>query len=367
MIKICHIADVHLGIPFGGFGSNSGKIARQEIFRSFEDSIKRSNDLGADLLLIAGDLFDYNFLPSSEIVIKAKRALAEFSRKVIICPGGHDCLKSGSVYQVKTDWPDNVTILSQDLHTISLNINGQEVSVTGKGNYYNSEEISPLHGAKSPGTDINIAIAHGSVPRGEKGGADYPIDLNQISQSGFDYVALGHYHNHSIERSDNPCVVYAGSLNPLRFGQDGGGLVVAEISEKGKVGIEIIKIGRLNFLKLELASLDPLSELENFLKNIKCPEFYAVSIITKTLVSFEVKERMMNLIKDLESNFLFLSLEKIVEKKGEYKFPQGSLYSSLEDVVVEELKGVETEEKRKVIHKAFEQIVYKLGGHLSED
>ncbi|MCL5986087.1 MAG: DNA repair exonuclease [Actinobacteria bacterium] len=367
MIKICHIADVHLGITFERFGSNSGKIARQEIFRSFEDSLKRSHDLGVDLLLIAGDLFDDNFLPSSEIVIKAKRALAEFKKSVIICPGGHDCLKLGSVYQVKTDWSENVTIFSQDLHTISLNINGQEVSVTGRGNYYHSEDVSPLNEARSPGTDINIAIAHGSVPRGEKGGVDYPIDLNQISQSGFDYVALGHYHNHSIERSDNPCVVYAGSLNPLRFGQKGGGLVIAEISGKGKVNIEIIKIGRLNFLRLELASLDPLSELENFLKNIKCPEFHAVSIITNTLVSFEAKERIMNLIKDLESNFLFLSLEKIVEKKSEYKFPQGSLYSSLEDILAEELKGAETEEERKVIHEAFEQIVYKLGGHLSEN
>ena len=52
----------------------------------------------ADLVLLAGDIFDHNRLTLAQIDAVA-RLLADAAIPVVILPGNHDCLSSDSVYR----------------------------------------------------------------------------------------------------------------------------------------------------------------------------------------------------------------------------------------------------------------------------
>ena len=53
---------------------------------------------GADVLLLAGDVFDHNRVPL-EFIDRAARLLGDAGVPVVILPGNHDCLTPNSVYR----------------------------------------------------------------------------------------------------------------------------------------------------------------------------------------------------------------------------------------------------------------------------
>ncbi len=64
-------------------------------------------------------------------------------------------------------------------------------------------------------------------------GQEHVLLVSNIAQPAFDYIALGHIHQHQI-LADNPPVVYAGSLAQIDFGEEGDdkGFCLVEINEK---------------------------------------------------------------------------------------------------------------------------------------
>lgn len=68
-------------------------------------------------------------------------------------------------------------------------------------------------------------------------GQEHTLLLSNIAQPAFDYIALGHIHKHQV-LSENPPVVYAGSLERLNFSEetDDKGFYVVEIEPDGATG-----------------------------------------------------------------------------------------------------------------------------------
>ncbi|MSP56683.1 MAG: hypothetical protein EXR69_13945 [Myxococcales bacterium] len=204
-MRLVHTSDVHL------FAA-----------RAFEDDITMvrslaatAHVLGADLLAIAGDLFDHNRVPRAG-ANKLMAELVEPGVPVVILPGNHDPLTSGSIYRHLDELP-NLFVLG--LHGTSLAA-GDRWVVTGRAHLdYGSFPPLDLGDAADSdaagAADERIVLAHGHFDlRGEAGAVHRPgwlITPEDLDRTAAGYVGLGHWDRAFEVRSSGPPTYYSGS------------------------------------------------------------------------------------------------------------------------------------------------------------
>lgn len=191
MIKILHTADMHLDAPFTLEDPSLSEVRRGDLRSAFSALMMYVADNNIDLVLIAGDMFDSEYVTKETVSL----AIKEFSKlpdcKFVISPGNHDPYTQNGVYK-KTEFSENVYIFSEPtLSLISFDDIG--VDVYGFAFTKSTMERNPFAGKKPLHPErINILCAHAdtSSPISKY----CPITESDIAESGFDYIALGHIH-----------------------------------------------------------------------------------------------------------------------------------------------------------------------------
>lgn len=236
-MKFVHIADVHLDMPFTSLKNNKELVKRRRleqkfIFRRAIDFVKEEQ---ADILFIAGDLFEDKFVEEDTIsyIISCLRDISE--TKVYITPGNHDPLIKTSPYNT-FDWPDNVFIFGSEVGMDTI----EDVNIYGVGFDNFEMDTDVIKDIEIEEDKINILITHATLD-----GASHKYhDVKKQWLEKFDYVALGHIH---MPKIDDSMIVYPGSLVAGGFDETGAhGLVCGEIS-KGKTTIKFYKMDDTEF------------------------------------------------------------------------------------------------------------------------
>ena len=114
-LKILHSADWHLDSPFAGFTQSQREYLKSELRKvpgKVAEVCIREN---CDLVLLSGDIFDGPY--SRESARLAAEAMARCGVPVLIAPGNHDYLASGSPW-LEAKWPDNVYIFGQTYNQV---------------------------------------------------------------------------------------------------------------------------------------------------------------------------------------------------------------------------------------------------------
>ncbi len=231
MLKILHTGDIHLDTPFSRLDARRGEIRRGELRTSFISMMQYAKENGVDMILIAGDLFDSEYVTRESMALLT-REFSRFGKPVVIAPGNHDCIAPGSIWE-KTAFPENVYIFTEDslsyfpFDDLSADVYGYAFTTPERTD-------SPISGSRvnDPGR-INLLCAHGdlSAPLSRY----CPISRGDILAFGADYAALGHVHNPgSITAEENTVYGYCGCLE---------GRAPDEIGPKGAVLVEIEKEG----------------------------------------------------------------------------------------------------------------------------
>jgi DNA repair exonuclease SbcCD nuclease subunit len=221
-LRVLHTADVHLDSD--GYGDAGQRAAhRQRGQRVFQRIVERARANDVDLVLIAGDLFDHNRVPD-ETVAFARAELDRLRRPVVILPGNHDALCARSIYgrhDFTAGAPHVRVIRRLDGETIEFP--ELDAVVWGRAMEEHAPEFRPLGGI--PGRVEErwcLALAHGFFyevrQRPERSS---PIFADEIRDSGWDYIALGHCHARSDISQGGVAAHYPGA--PLLEGGDGTG------------------------------------------------------------------------------------------------------------------------------------------------
>lgn len=181
LIRLLHVSDLHI----------SSDVYAHEAFRGFEAALDLGVERGADVVLIAGDLFD-NGRVKQPLMERVWSALADVGRPVVVLPGNHDTVLIDGVRLGAT--PPNVTVMQEpDGEMVFLNQQG--LSVWGKPVYNHHPGFRPMAGVPPRlGDHWYVGMAHGLYMNPPDPLCSSPISPEEIGLAPFDYVALGHVH-----------------------------------------------------------------------------------------------------------------------------------------------------------------------------
>ncbi len=232
MLKVIHTADLHLDSPFTMGDAATAQLRREQLRETFRRLCRYAGEEKADLVLIAGDLFDRKFVTKNTVDLVVREFSALPDVRFVITPGNHDYYSPDSIW-AKTTFPSNVTVFkSETLAKEHFDIRGQAVDVYGYAFTSISMDHCPFteYQVADPNA-INILVAHGNML--QKNAEDCPITLGDIRSTNFDYVALGHIHQlHELTSEDDQWYGYCGSPEPRDFGETGWhGLFTLELDK----------------------------------------------------------------------------------------------------------------------------------------
>lgn len=213
MIKLIHFADLHLNAPLSSrVGWDTANKLRENKFKVIDRIAALANDKQADLILIAGDLFDDSFTDEKTIRFLADR-FSKTKAYVFIACGNHDCLAKNRFYS-SGSIGENIHVFGTEMEKVSLPALGCDVY--GQSFSGEIERESMLKGFQADNPEaLNLMVMHGDLQRQ----SDYnPIHTEDIAASGLDYLALGHIHNEKeIKREGKTYYGYSGIPQPHSF------------------------------------------------------------------------------------------------------------------------------------------------------
>ena len=210
-LSVLHTADVHLDSDGGGPGQQAAHNERgRQLFRRIVDRALADQ---VDLVLIAGDLFDHN-RASDETIAFVRRELDRVRQPVVILPGNHDALRVNAIYE-RYDFSAGAS----HVHVIRR-LDGQTIElpeldavVWGRAMEEHTPEFRPL--AELPGRDADrwsLVMAHGFFfAERQRPDRSSPIFADEIRDTGWDYVALGHQHVQTDVSQGGVVAYYAGA------------------------------------------------------------------------------------------------------------------------------------------------------------
>lgn len=267
MPKLVHAADLHLDSPLVGLERyEAAPVA--ELRRATRDALDRLVELcvseRADLLLVAGDLFDGTWRDYSTGLFLCGRMarLREAGVAVVWLRGNHD---AASRLTQHLRMPENVRELS--LHEpesvvferLNLVVHGQ-----GFARAAVETDLSARYPAAVPGA-LNVGLLHTAL-EGREGHAPYaPCRLSALVDRGYDYWALGHVHAHELVHRE-PWVVYPGNLQGRHARETGpkGAVLVefdaARITAVEHRALDVVRWARVSVDASASSSLDDVAE-----------------------------------------------------------------------------------------------------------
>jgi len=231
-MKFVHAADLHLDSPLAGLSKYEGAPVEQirgATRRALENLVKLCLNEQAQLLLIAGDLYDGDWRDYSTGLFFAKQmaALRAGNVRVVWIRGNHD---AASKLTAHLNLPDNVRELSHKkpdsfvLEDLGIAVHGQGFETREVTTDLSSSYPEPKRGL------FNIGLLHTAL-EGRAGHAPYaPCRLTALIDRGYDYFALGHVHTREV-LSERPWIVFPGNLqgrHARETGPKGASLVTLE-------------------------------------------------------------------------------------------------------------------------------------------
>ncbi len=267
MLTFLHAADLHLDSPFQSLSPDQAAERRQEqrtLLARLANTVRESK---ADLLFLAGDLFDGQRARPETVQI-LYHTLEELEAEIFLSPGNHDPWTPGSPYGRLT-WPDHVHIFStRSPERIVL----PHLDAVVYGSAFTSlhRMDGPLEGFRASAEDRKMSsfgCFHGdlSSPTSRYG----PVTAEQIAASGLDYLALGHSHTASgLQKAGKTWYAWPGCPEGRGFDETGDkGAYLGTLEDDGRLTLDFIPLAWRRYLvpALDITGRDPEGALDDLM------------------------------------------------------------------------------------------------------
>ncbi|HEX6030120.1 MAG TPA: exonuclease SbcCD subunit D [Tepidiformaceae bacterium] len=292
-MRILHFADLHIGVEtYGRPLPERGWSSRmQDFLDAYDHLVEYALSEGIDAVIFAGDAYkarEPSQTHQREFARRLRR-LSEAGIPTFLLVGNHDlpnaegrahaleiyrtlCVpnvhvgdihgfggdfrpqllntRSGPLQVGYLPWPQVSRLLASDPEAAAMSIEQVHQVVEGKMAALIAEQADRV----DPGIPA-ILTCHVSIndflvrenPGSEQWmtvGTAPTLLKSALSQSAWDYIALGHHHNNMDLKMDTPCW-YAGSMQPVDFGEEGQhkGFMVLDIDPAKAAGSRVYGSG----------------------------------------------------------------------------------------------------------------------------
>ena len=204
-MKFIHCADIHLDSPLQGVAN--AKLRRQELFDALYKMFVYAQNINADGIIIAGDLFDGAV--SESTVKNVAQLFNDSNLPIFVLKGNHG--NDGGYFALQQQTNANVYYFGNDFTYYTLGdvcICGVELDgVTDRAKW---EKFSVDE------SNYNIVVLHGDVDSQAYG----LISKDALARSKANYVALGHRHFFATHKAGKVPMVYSGVLEARGFDEN---------------------------------------------------------------------------------------------------------------------------------------------------
>ena len=254
MVKILATADWQMDMVGGGLNPDAREYLSAARVETIEKILELAREEGVDVILAAGDLFEYPS-PSPEVITAVATVLQRSEVPIHAIPGNHDLYGSSSVWNT----PEFRAIAHFHLH------NDQTQTEIAEGVFLHSIPVKSKFDMQSQderlddvseeeGVHIVMAHAH-DVAVGTFGGHEddctLPINSSKVIGKGYSLLILGHWHSW-LEVQEHR-VLYPGTHEQTKFGErDAGYVAIIDVPEDGgEPQIEKKKVGQIQWANEE--------------------------------------------------------------------------------------------------------------------
>ena len=267
-MRFIHCADLHLDSPLWGLERYEGAPAhdmRQATRRSFINIIDLALEREVDFIVIAGDVFDGDWLDFNTGLFFAHqlRRLGDADIRVFIVRGNHDAVSKISkavalpknVHVFRSSKPESIVV-----DHLGVVIHGQSFA-TGAV----TDDLSAQYPAAREGL-LNIGVIHTALA-GRPGHEPYaPTTVERLAAKGYHYWALGHVHAREVVR-ENPWIVFPGNTQGRHARETGPkGCVVVECdANAGICSVEFVAtdVARWQHLTMDASAIESMESLQS--------------------------------------------------------------------------------------------------------
>ncbi len=218
-ITIVHSSDIHVDHDYtarlhGGDGTAGLAIV-----------LDAARQVGADVVVLAGDTFDSHRV-RQDVVDRAAQVIAASGLPVVLLPGNHDPAIPEAIYRhgLMAEVA-NLHVLGVT-HDESVDFPDLDLEVWGRA-HRDYGDMVPFASIRPRRTRWQIALAHGHydplIDRSIFPRPSWLINDDELTATGADYIALGHW-NRSARVGTGPVAAYysgspeyAGTVNLVRL------------------------------------------------------------------------------------------------------------------------------------------------------
>ncbi|MEX0762795.1 MAG: DNA repair exonuclease [Dehalococcoidia bacterium] len=268
--RFVHAADLHIDSPFAGLRDVDQRVAdrlQEATYEAFRNLVDLCVEVEADFLIVAGDVYD-GADRSVRAQLRFRDGLAELAENGIqsfIAHGNHDSLDG---WQSAISWPEGVHIFGQQPEWKTASTRGGAPVAAIQGVSFPKREVREnlaLAFAPPAKSDLfNIGVLHCNVGGNPDHDNYAPCTVNELSQVGLDYWALGHVHTRQVLRRSRPAIAYPGNSqgrHPNETGPRGCFLVEVGADRTPRMEFQPLDVVRWETCELPVSAITTLDGL----------------------------------------------------------------------------------------------------------
>ena len=253
-MRFIHTADLHLDSPLRGLSSYADAPAerlRTATRDAFHNLVTQAIGEQVDFMVIAGDVYDGDWkdFNTGLFFVRQMGRLRHVGIPVYLLYGNHD---ADSEMTRHLELPDNVHVFSSR-KAETFRIDDKKVALHGRSFKVaaTTENLLPSYPEPVVGW-LNIGVLHTALEGNAEHAKYAPCSVTELKAKGYQYWALGHVHEHWMQRGD-VTIAYPGNLQGRHIRELGARGALLVTAEDGEItDVERLEVDVLRWHALEV-------------------------------------------------------------------------------------------------------------------